>query len=709
MTQPRPRFRPSFLASSPSLAFPALAALLATACAPPQMTRMTMEEACADPANEIVAENCLEGHPATEWDINGYGDPSIQGFGTDIGIAQGETIEFKIDTDSDDYRIDIYRMGYYGGMGARRVDSFEPAATLPQIQPECLRGPIPVLAEGGGLDTWPAPLVDCGNWAVSASWQAPEDATSGIYFARLVREDRMGGGGKNDAFEATPLPPTGEDSLWEAPGFHAVMRNPLREARASHIYFVVRDDDGESDLLFQTSDLNWQAYNRYGGHSVYGRLNPERLRLHGGPPRAPKVSYNRPFETRHYRAVNMVFNSEYPMVRWLERNGYDVSYTSGVDTDRRGEELLEHRVFLSVGHDEYWTGQQRRNVEAALAAGVHLGFFGSNDVFWKVRWEPSIDGSEQPYRTFVTYKETQDHRKLDPVEWTGLFRDHRSINPEGPWPENALTGTLFTVNAWRNDPLIVDAEFADLRFWRNTEVAGLRPGERYVSIKGILGHEWDSDIDNGFRPPGLFRLSATTIDNLQYCVHPGRGCETGSATHNAVLYRHESGALVFDTGTLQWPWGLDAHHDTETGVPPERQNGMDTRVGVDPNGPDLVLQQATLNVFADMGVQPATMQPDLVAATASTDDVPPTSSFEAPAGPDPESGMMTISGTASDAGGGVVAAVEVSLDGGTTWRPARGRAIWSYEWDPDMAGGDVSILSRAVDDSGNLETSGEGD
>ena len=699
MTQPRPHFRLSFLA------FTASTALLASACAPPQMT---MEEACADPANEIVAENCLEGHPATEWDINGYGDPSIQGFGTDIGIAQGETIEFKIDTDSDDYRIDIYRMGYYGGMGARRVDSFEPSATLPQIQPECLRGPIPVLAEGGGLETWPAPLVDCGNWAVSASWQAPEDATSGIYFARLVREDPIEGWVKNDRFEATPLPPTGEDSLWEAPGFHAVMRNPLREARASHIYFVVRDDEGESDLLFQTSDLNWQAYNRYGGHSVYGRLNPERLRLHGGPPRAPKVSYNRPFENRHYRAVNMVFNSEYPMIRWLERNGYDVSYSSGVDTDRRGEELLEHKVFLSVGHDEYWTGQQRRNVEAALAAGVHLGFFGSNDIFWKVRWEPSIDGSEQPYRTFVTYKESQDHRKLDPVEWTGLFRDHRSINPEGPWPANALTGTLFTVNAWRNDPLMVDAEFADLRFWRNTEVTRLRPGERYVSIKGILGHEWDSDIDNGFRPPGLFRLSATTIDNLQYCVHPGRGCETGSATHNAVMYRHESGALVFDTGTLQWPWGLDAHHDTETGVPPERQNGQDTRVGVDPNGPDLVLQQATLNVFADMGVQPATLQPDLVPATASTDDAPPTSSFEAPSEPDPESGMMTITGTASDAGGGVVAAVEVSLDGGVTWRPARGRSNWSYAWDPAVTGGDVSIVSRAVDDSGNLETPGEG-
>ena len=664
---------------------------------------------CDTPANEIVAENCLGGHPATEWDINGYGDPSIQGFGTDISVALGESIDFKIDTDSDDYRIDIYRMGYYGGMGARKVDSVEPSAVLPQVQPECLRGAIPVLAEGGGLDTWPAPLVDCGNWAVSASWRAPEDATSGIYFARLVREDPVEGWVRNDRFGPSPLPPTGRDSLWEADGFRAVMRNPLREPRASHVYFVVRDDDGRSDLLFQTSDLTWQAYNRYGGHSVYGRLNPERLRLHGGEPRAPKVSYNRPFETRHYRAVNMPFNSEYPMVRWLERNGYDVSYSSGVDTDRRGEELLEHRVFLSVGHDEYWTGRQRRNVEAARAAGVHLAFFSSNEVYWKVRWETSIDGSGQPYRTLVTYKDSQDHRRLDPVEWTGEFRDHRSINPEGAWPENALTGTLFTVNAWRNDPIIVDAEFAGLRFWRNTQVARLRSGERYVSIKGILGHEWDSDIDNGFRPPGLFRVAASTFDNVLYCVHPGRGCETGSATHHAVMYRHESGALVFGAGTLQWSWGLDAHHDTETGVPPERQNGSDTRVGVDPHGPDRVLQQATVNLFADMRVQPATLEEGLVAAEASGDDEAPMSWIDTVSfvlrGDDV---TAYVTGAASDGGGGVVAALEVSVDGGTTWHPARGREKWSYSWQPDAAAREVSIMVRAVDDSGNLEVAGEG-
>ena len=113
----------------------------------------------------------------TEWDINGWGDPTIQGFGHDISINRGETIFFKIKTDSTDYRIDIYRMGYYyGGMGARRVDTIEPSVKLPQHQPDGLRDEA-------------THLYDCGNWAVSASWQAPPDATSGIYFARLVRQD----------------------------------------------------------------------------------------------------------------------------------------------------------------------------------------------------------------------------------------------------------------------------------------------------------------------------------------------------------------------------------------------------------------------------------------------------------------------------------------------------------------------------------------
>ena len=342
---------------------------------------------CSSPANEIVAENCQAGSPRSEWDVQGQGDPNIQGFATDISVDQGQAVQFKVKTPATDYRLDIYRMGYYGGNGARKVATVQPSATLPQTQPACQTDA-------------PTGLVDCGNWAVSASWTVPATAVSGIYFARLVREDGPAG--------------------------------------ASHVVFVVRDDDGASNLLFQTSDTTWQAYNRYGGNSLYV----------GAPDgRARKVSYNRPFVTRETEAEDWVFNSEFPMVRWLERNGYDVSYSTGVDSDRRGAEIREHRAFLSVGHDEYWSGAQRASVEAARDAGVNLAFFSGNEIFWKTRWEPSLGGVA--HRTLVSYKETHANAKIDPQAsvWTGTWRDPRAFNPEGPKPENALSGTQFMVNS----------------------------------------------------------------------------------------------------------------------------------------------------------------------------------------------------------------------------------------------------------------------
>src|SRR5215217_5728776 len=407
---------------------------------------------CSAPANPVVAENCRPGNPASEWDVDGAGDASIQGFATDIGVDKGQAVSFKVKTPSDDYRLDIYRLGYYGGLGARKITTVQPSASLPQNQPDCL-------TEGA------TGLVDCGNWAVSASWAIPAGAVSGIYIARLVREDGGSAG------------------------------------RASHVVFVVRDDTGSSAVLFQTADTTWQAYNSYGGNSLYT----------GAPVgRAYKVSYNRPFNTRGSGGgprESYLFNAEYPMVRWLERNGYGVSYTTGVDSDRRGAEIREHKVFVSVGHDEYWSGQQRANVEAARDAGVHLAFFSGNEVFWKTRWENSIDGSSTPHRTLVSYKETHANAKIDPSPaWTGTWRDPRFSPPsDGGRPENALTGTLFMVNGTDYQALKVPAADGKLRFWRNTSVANQTPGQTATLGAGcncLIGYEWDEDADNGSRPAG---------------------------------------------------------------------------------------------------------------------------------------------------------------------------------------------------------------
>src|SRR5260370_15774375 len=83
-------------------------------------------------------------------------------------------------------------------------------------------------------------------------------------------------------------------------------------------------------------------------------------------------------------------------------------------SDRNGAPIRNHKAFLSVGHDEYWSGGQRANVEGARDAGVNLAFFSANTCFEKTRWEPSIDGSGTAYRTLVCYKETSNDAKIDP-------------------------------------------------------------------------------------------------------------------------------------------------------------------------------------------------------------------------------------------------------------------------------------------------------
>jgi hypothetical protein len=386
-----------------------------------------------------------------------------------------------------------------------------------------------------------------------------------------------------------------------------------------------------------------------------------------------------------------VWNAEYPMIRWLEANGYWLSYQSGVDTDRAGAALIQqHQTFLSVGHDEYWSGGQRANVETARDAGVNLGFFSGNQIFWKTRYENSIDGSSTAYRTLVTYKETQANAKIDPTSaWTGTWRDPRFSPPaDGGQPENALAGQIFMVNGPTYRAMTVPYAYSQLRLWRNTAIASMSPGDTTTITAGcscILGHEFDEDLDNGFRPAGVIKLSETTTTVSQLLQDYGTTYGNGTAIHNLTLYRATSGARVFATGTVNWSWGLDGHHDVNTSVP------------------SLIIQQATVNILADLEAQPGSLQAGLVAATASSDTTRPTSTITAPSsGASLPSGTpVSITGSASDSGGHV-GGVEVSVDGGTTWHPATGTTSWSYTWMPGTPGS-VTLRSRAADDSGNIE------
>ena len=204
----------------------------------------------------IACENTLPGDPPSDWQVNGAGDPSIQGFATQMSVTSGQTESFKINTTASSYHIDILRVGYYQGNGARKVVSnMQPTATLPQSQPACQN------------DSAPTGLIDCGNWAVSASWTVPSDAVSGLYLAHLVRND------------------TGGESL---------------------IPFVVRDDASHSDILFQTADETWQAYNSQGGNSLYSCT----INCPPGNPQAYKgaamVSYNRPWHSAELMILSLI-------------------------------------------------------------------------------------------------------------------------------------------------------------------------------------------------------------------------------------------------------------------------------------------------------------------------------------------------------------------------------------------------------------------
>src|SRR5208282_3772652 len=245
---------------------------------------------------------------------------------------------FMIQSPASSYTIDIYRIGYYGGDGARLITSLTPNISVSQNQPNC------GLAEGANADTNTATgLVDCGNWGVSASWTVPDTAVSGVYTAHLVRTD-----GVTDDNE---------------------------------ILFVVTNNASTSDVVYMTSDETWQAYNNWGGYSLYTGTATNTANSASFAGRAEEVSYNRPLSTTQadidgitIPASDDFYQWDYPMIRFMEENGYDVSYVSQADVSASGGATMleQHKVFMTTGHSEYWDAGDRDNVTAARGAGVNL-------------------------------------------------------------------------------------------------------------------------------------------------------------------------------------------------------------------------------------------------------------------------------------------------------------------------------------------------
>jgi hypothetical protein len=435
----------------------------------------------AEAPNLTRDENARPG--AADWELTAPATArQIEGYASETSVDRGGALDLHVSTSEPAYTVDVFRMGWYGGAGARRVAGpiVRPGRSQPMPAPDSVTG----LIECRWTDPYRLRTADGdGPWP------------SGVYLARLTAS---------------------------------------ASGRQAYVVFVVRDDARRAALLFQSSVTTFAAYNNWGGRSLYA------FNSAGAPARA--VSFDRPYAMNAYGvpldgAGDFLRRFEYNAVRWLEREGYDVAYATDVDTHRRADLLPRHRVFLSVGHDEYWTWEMRDHVEAARDRGIHLAFLGANASFWQIRLEPNAAGT--PDRTLVGYKDgaAADPAVTDPARVrrvTGHWRDAPTARPEA-----AMIGVMYVA-----DPVDADVVVDDAAHWAFAGT-GLPRG---AALPGLLGYEVDAIAPAS--PPGLARLA-----HSPFALASG---ESGYA--DMTLYRAPSGALVLATGSMYWNWGLDGYN-----------------------------------------------------------------------------------------------------------------------------------------------------
>src|SRR5262245_30624407 len=424
-------------------------------------------------------ENAKPG--TSEWRLSnpGFASGAIEGYASLTSVNRGGRIQFFVNTVDPTYTLEVFRIGYYQGLGGRRMTT--PVTLTGTRQP--IPSPDPVTG-----------LIEC-QWTNPYVLDIPSDPDptvwmSGFYYVKL----------------------TGSSG------------------RQQFIHFVVRDDGRASNLLLAETVTTAQAYNVWGGKSLYGTIANRGDTAND----AHKVSFDRPYygdET--YGAGNFSDQNdfavfEWGMVQFLEQNGYDVTYATNLDVDRDASLLLSHKAFLSVGHDEYWSWAMRDHVEQARDAGVNLGFFSANTSYWQVRFEDAVS-TLAPMRVMVGYKEACDQDPITPDN----FKTCNFRLPPVNRPEDAMMGVLYITQG--RMPFVVE----DASHWIFTGT-GLKNGDMLTNPDGsfFIGYEVDE-------------IGATSPANAQRVAHsPATASHANFA--DSVVYRAPSGATVFASGSIFW-------------------------------------------------------------------------------------------------------------------------------------------------------------
>jgi hypothetical protein len=440
-------------------------------------------------ANPIVLENRQPGSTGWRIGVDGFHTSDdvlqqIEGYASTSSVNRGEPITFYITVNPPQaYTIDVYRIGWYGGTGGRLLQHVGPMNGAPQAN-------CPIDASTG--------LRVC-SWVPSYMLTVADTWTTGIYLAVLTSADRY----------------------------------------QSYIIFTVRDDGRKPAIYYQQPVNTYQAYNNWpddndSGKSLYtyNSYGPSSI---AGDPRAVKVSFDRPYST--YNGAGQFLDWEVYLVHWLERSGYDVSYSTDIDSHSNSIPLLNSTVVISAGHDEYWTRRMYDAVESARDGGVNLAFLGANALYWQARLEPSA--ADVPNRVLVCYRDAS----LDPNPDPGLKTVNWRSEPVNR-PEQELIGVQFTSQLnGTTDYVATDSS--------NWVYAG-SGFDKNASVADIVGYEVDRNFSEYPQPPfepGTFTL----LSQSQIITTAGY-----SDWSNASIYRESgSGAWVFATGTMSWSWALD--------------------------------------------------------------------------------------------------------------------------------------------------------
>ncbi len=443
--------------------------------------------------------------------------PGIEGYCSETSVSAGDTLKIMVSTNPvSEFELEIFRVGYYGGDGGRSMMKFE--SIQGKIQPD------PPIGENR--------LREC-KWEPSVEFEIPSDWLSGVYLGKLTAK---------------------------------------KEGLQSYIIFIVRDDR-PCDLLFQCSDMTWQAYNSWPDdrwslyHNDKEVYNPNgRKKWSTDPNETGWVSFDRPYanfcQNHLVDRPNSVGSGEfllweYPLSYWMEQQGYDVSYISNVDTHTDGTGLQRAKGFISVGHDEYWTREMFDSAGVARDAGVNLAFLSGNTVLGVVPLLPSAEG--QPHRImrregyFVgdAYAKRYPERKLK-----------YPMGPDGALLMGGRHAGIGGGNFICTRP--------DHWLYEGTD---MKEGD---AINGLVGWEW-----NGYPARDLPGHEILATSNAV------DGKNRPDSSHVATIYNGPKDNVVFNAASIWYVQGVSS--------PPGHV--LPANRFARPQGPDARVQRMTANLF----------------------------------------------------------------------------------------------------------------